>query len=518
MRVLIVTDKENSAIWRLSIGVKKHNPHLHVDVIACHPKKPSLDQLQTFERLAKEADILDFQYFKTYILLRELYPELMNKPKILQHHNPYNLFEENWDEFNQVVVNNVSMAKALKKSILIGNTVDCDTFQFNREFEDHGGVVQMVSSRIESKKGVLPVAQVCKNLGYKLLLIGSISKMDYFNEIMETGVVEFREKISEEELVKSYYESDIHVCNSIDGFESGTNPILEAMNCGTPVLTRNIGHVPELYNGKNMVVRKGQPEDLEDLEKELKSLMDNVEKRKKLRENGWNTGKTRDDVRRAKEYEKLYYSVFKENPLVSVIIPTFNRKKTLLEIMESVMIQDYPSIELIICDDGSEDGTEQLIIKLREKINFPIKYVQTGTPNIYNLALARNLGVIEATGEILIFCDDRYKMETDCVSNFVKKLYPKKWLFGNKGTDKKQFVENFSCIYRDEFITAGMFNTSCKLYGFLTQETRERFRRQDFKFEYIDKAKAETILSSKAKYKKRDEIRKSKNILSSMGF
>ncbi|MBU1759384.1 MAG: glycosyltransferase, partial [Bacteroidetes bacterium] len=55
--------------------------------------------------------------------------------------------------------------------------------------------------------------------------------------------------------------------NSLFDFESGTLPILEAMACGVPVLTRNIGHVPDLFDGKNMVIREGEQNDVEDLKK-----------------------------------------------------------------------------------------------------------------------------------------------------------------------------------------------------------------------------------------------------------
>ena len=185
-----------------------------------------------------------------------------------------------------------------------------------------------------------------------------------------------------------------------------------------------------------MVVRKGQPEDLKDLEKELKNLMENPIKRQQIREDGWQSAKVKDDVRRARDYEKLWYEVLYKNDLVSIIVPTFNRKEVLLQIIESVIEQDYPAIELVIADDGSTDGTDRVIEVIREKTAYPIKYVNTDTPEIYNLGLARNLGAIEAAGEILVFLDDRYKMAKDCVSKFVEKLYPKKFLYGNKGAGK----------------------------------------------------------------------------------
>jgi len=515
----MVIEKEGSAIYRLCLGVKKYNPHIHIDIIAVHPKRPDDFQLASFTNLAPKADILCLEYWKTYIKLRELYPELMNKKKVLAHYNPYNLFEENWNEFDLITVPNKTMKEVMRKNSkvkLIPLTIDGELFPFNREY-NKSKTVLMVSSRIESKKGVLPVAEVCKELGYRFVIVGSVSNREYMDKVLATGA-EFRENISNEELLQAYREAAIHVCNSIPDYESGTMPILEAMSVGCPVITTNVGHVPDLFNGKNMIVRKGDSEDKEDLKQELKGLMENETKRIELRENAWQTAKTRDDVRRAREYEKIWYSLLSGKPVVSVIVPTFNRKEVLVKVIESVIEQDYPAIELVIADDGSTDGTAEMIKEIREKTDYPIKYINTGTPDVYNLGLARNLGVIEAIGKILVFLDDRYKMEKDCISRFVERLQKNQWLYGDKGTGKRNFVENFSCIYRDDFIKAGMFNTSIKLYGFLTQETRERFIKQGFQFIYVPEARGETLIGSKARYKKKDEIQKAKNILFKMNF
>ena len=519
MKVIMCCDKIGSAIWRLAVGVQKYNPHIQIDVVAVHPKKPDFSQLNEFEKKAKQADIICMEYWKTYVMIREQYPELMNKPKMLAHYNPYNVYEEEWKEFDVLTVPNKAIQNMLRKrSIMryVPLTIDIEKFPFSREYIDSKTVI-MVSGRIEGKKGVLPVAQACKELGYKLLLVGSISKKDYFDQIMATGVVEFRQSVSDEELLKAYQESAIHVCNSIDEYESGTLPLLEAMSVGCPVLTRNVGHVPDISTGTNMIVRKGQPEDLEDLKTELKGLMDNLPRRKDMREEAWNSVKARDDVRRAREYEKIWYSMLSDKPLVSVIIPTFNRKETLAKVLESIFKQTYPALEIVVCDDGSTDGTREFVQSIQKRSLIPIKIVSTETTDEYNLAYAKNLGVVESIGEVLAFCDDRYAMDSEAIEKFISKLHSKKWLFGDKGTGKRNFVENFSCIYRQEFINGGMFNQTCKLYGFQSQELRERYKRQGLSFNFVE-AKAETLLSTKNKYKKRDEIRRAKNFLYKLGL
>lgn len=49
------------------------------------------------------------------------------------------------------------------------------------------------------------------------------------------------------------------------------------------------------------------------------------------------------------------------HPLVTIAIPTYNRRKTLGKAIESALYQDYPNLEILVCDNASTDGTEQLV-------------------------------------------------------------------------------------------------------------------------------------------------------------
>jgi hypothetical protein len=108
-------------------------------------------------------------------------------------------------------------------------------------------------------------------------------------------------------------------------------------------------------------------------------------------------------------------------------------------------------------------------------------------------------------------------MEPEAVTEFVARLTPKQWLFGNKG-GKKDFVENFGCIYRSEIIQMGMFIERCNLYGSLSQEVRARSRAQGFSHTYVESAKATAAKKSSNKYTKRQEIIQSKDMLYKMGL
>ncbi len=390
----------------------------------------------------------------------------------------------------------------------------------------------MVAFRMERSKGITQVAQACKELGYKFLLVGRPSKPEYMENVLFIGEenLELHQEVDEAELKELYRDTAIHVCNSEDNFESGTLPILEAMASGVPVLTRNIGLVPDIYDGENMVVRAGKKDDVEDLKMEIKNLMEDRERRLKIREAGWNTVKGLNSWRMAKMYAQLYTEVLHPlNPLVSVITATYDRKQQVSEIVEALKKQTHKNIEFVVCDDNSTDGTEELVKELRKEVKFPIKYISTKQEG-YNLAMARNLGVIEADGEFLMFLDSRLSPEPNAIEEFIRGLCGEEfdveadsgdrkiWTFGDKGHGKRSFVENFSCIRRNLFIRGGMFNERINRYGGMSQELRSRFQAQGFKLVYVEEAKAKEILRAQKMSKKRKDITEMKNLLWKMNL
>ena len=89
--------------------------------------------------------------------------------------------------------------------------------------------------------------------------------------------------------------------------------------------------------------------------------------------------------------------------LVTAIIPTYNRQSYIKEAVESVLNQDYNPIEIIVVDDGSTDGTADVIQPFIGKIRYVRQ--ENGGP-----AKARNAGINTARGEYITFLDsdDRY--------------------------------------------------------------------------------------------------------------
>jgi len=85
-------------------------------------------------------------------------------------------------------------------------------------------------------------------------------------------------------------------------------------------------------------------------------------------------------------------------PPVSVIIPVFNAAPYLRESIESVLAQDYPEMELILVDDGSTDGSLEIMRSYGDRIHL-IHQDRAGP------GAARNRGIRAAHGDYLAFHD-----------------------------------------------------------------------------------------------------------------
>jgi glycosyltransferase involved in cell wall biosynthesis len=86
-------------------------------------------------------------------------------------------------------------------------------------------------------------------------------------------------------------------------------------------------------------------------------------------------------------------------PLVSVIIPTYNRPEMTVRAVESVLGQSYGRVELVVVDDGSTDCTPETINGMESP------GVRLVRQNHQGVSAARNLGLSVTTGELVAFLD-----------------------------------------------------------------------------------------------------------------
>ncbi len=102
----------------------------------------------------------------------------------------------------------------------------------------------------------------------------------------------------------------------------------------------------------------------------------------------------------------------KNSPLISIIIPTFNREKIIGRAIRSILAQGYYNIEIIIIDDCSNDNTKKVVESVDDqRIIFKRLAKNSG------VSAARNAGIEIASGELIAFLDSDDEWLGDMLKN-----------------------------------------------------------------------------------------------------
>jgi glycosyltransferase involved in cell wall biosynthesis len=176
------------------------------------------------------------------------------------------------------------------------------------------------------------------------------------------------------------------------------------------------------------------------------------------------------------------------DPLVTVVVPTYNRARLIGETIESILAQTFSDLELIVVSDGCTDCTEAVVEAFCDRRIRMVRQTNSGGP-----ARPRNIGIELARGKYVAFCDDDdlwmpQKLEKQVA---VMERYPDVALcftrgitFGSGGFFSRRalkrgvrsnhfrallfgnFIANSSVIVRRNVLTkVGPFNTDRFLHG-----------------------------------------------------
>ena len=98
-------------------------------------------------------------------------------------------------------------------------------------------------------------------------------------------------------------------------------------------------------------------------------------------------------------------------PKVSVVVPAYNAETTIGPLLDSLLRVDYPDFEVIVINDGSRDGTHDVVVR------YPVRLVNQWNKGA---SAARDAGLRLASGEIVAYVDSDVTVTPDWLRNLVK--------------------------------------------------------------------------------------------------
>lgn len=104
--------------------------------------------------------------------------------------------------------------------------------------------------------------------------------------------------------------------------------------------------------------------------------------------------------------------------LISVIIPVYNCATNLESCIESILSQTYENLQIIIVNDGSSDGSNQICKKYAANDQRIEYYEQTNS----GVSTARNLGITKSNGKFLMFVDGDDKLSENSIELLFKEI------------------------------------------------------------------------------------------------
>lgn len=132
--------------------------------------------------------------------------------------------------------------------------------------------------------------------------------------------------------------------------------------------------------------------------------------------------------------------------LVSIVFTSYNHKEYLKQALDSLISQTYKQIEIIIVDDCSTDGSQQIIEQYRD---FPHVQIHLQEVNSGSYIKASNYGAAQAQGEYLLFaqCDDY--AEPDQVEKLIKAINEKQGI--GVAFSRSRMIDKDGALISDDF-------------------------------------------------------------------
>lgn len=167
--------------------------------------------------------------------------------------------------------------------------------------------------------------------------------------------------------------------------------------------------------------------------------------------------------------------------MITVVVPLYNKEKSVRATLESVRAQSYTDWECIVVDDGSTDNSREVVEGIRELESERIRVIHQENAGV---SAARNRGIMEAKGEYVAFLDGDDMWDKDFLKAMVSLIeeYPGKSIYGLGCAQIKKgetvsvrdnyyrgestwdyatmaFTGSSACVNKQDAIEVGLFDT-----------------------------------------------------------
>ena len=352
---------------------------------------------------------------------------------------------------NAICVSATTRSRLIEAGIPVANArvihtgIDAKQYLTNQHNHQPGGDNQtlnlLCAGRLVAEKSVdttihalqkLVFDQDIRSIRLSVAGSGSTEYESYLREIVTQGelgdYVSFLGHVPPEEMPRLLQQFEVLLMPST-WEEPFSRMVLERMVSGLVVVaTPRGGTIEILTDGENGLLFT--PGDAEDLARKITQLVEDPILLRRLANAGQQTVMERFTMTRMMDEVESYLQevahlpsnkigsqsksleegfVVSIPPMVSIIIPTYNRKDPLRETLQSLAQQTYPSdrFEVIVVDDGSTDGTHEIIAE-----TFPFTLLCVRQSNQGDAA-ARNFGAQQSQADMLVFLDDDILVKPD---------------------------------------------------------------------------------------------------------
>lgn len=102
--------------------------------------------------------------------------------------------------------------------------------------------------------------------------------------------------------------------------------------------------------------------------------------------------------------------------MVSIVVLSWNRKEDTLKTLRDLKCQTYKGYEVVLVDQASDDGTPEAVLKEFPEVNVIKLHRNFGVPS------GRNIGIVNAKGEILVFIDNDASLACDVLEKVIERF------------------------------------------------------------------------------------------------